>query len=88
MRPEGECIYNPYTPKRRDVTDIYADWAFICIYQNCSCPDHSSCCERADSRAPSKKASLSLNHGPKGEERCVSYNGNKENGSSSLLRRT
>ena len=31
-RPEGECVYNPYSPKRRDVTDIYADWALICIY--------------------------------------------------------
>lgn len=27
--PKVECIYNPYTLKRRD---IYANWAFICSY--------------------------------------------------------
>ena len=23
-RPEGECVYDPYTPKRRGITNIYA----------------------------------------------------------------
>ena len=24
-RPEGECVYNSYTQKRRGISDIYAD---------------------------------------------------------------
>ena len=56
-------------------------------YQNCLCPDRSSCRKCADNRVPPKKASLSLNHRPKGEEKCVSRSSNKENGSGSWLRR-
>ena len=31
---EGECVYNLYTPKRHDVTDIYADWAYMYLLRN------------------------------------------------------
>ena len=48
-------------------------------YQNCSCPDRSSCPECGDNCAPPKKKSLSLNHERKGKEKCVSGSGNKEN---------
>ena len=30
--PKGECVYNPYTPKRRGISNIYTDWAFICSH--------------------------------------------------------
>ena len=47
-------------------------------YQNCSCPDRSSC-ECANNCAPPKKKSLSLNHRWKGKESCADGSGNKEN---------
>ena len=48
-------------------------------YQNCSCPDRSSCRECANNCAPPKKKSLSLNHRWKGKESCADGSGNKEN---------
>ena len=52
----------------------------LCVgdYQNCSCPNRSSCCACTDNCAPPRKKSLSLNHAGKGKESCTSGSSNKE----------